>query len=247
MKKNTRVFKKNNFAKIYLRVMAVFIVIISCFLAFYWFFLDSFEKTNPENAASQVFRQYFYELAFNKLFHYEKPFISKLETLDNYTAYLNEKAQGGERRYLHVKTDYDTDDIRNYIVFSGNEKFAEFVLKKRMRFNTQIWKLSYIISAYKKFDTFNIVVPEGSAVFVNSISLDRSYKTSAAVKTPLAGAHDIYTIAGLIKEPVVEVPFAVKNQHDVVFSHPRLDLADKMVKQVRLAAARAADKQHMLA
>jgi len=195
----------NKFAKIYLIVMAVFLTALMCFFTIYWFNLDTFEKSNPENVAAKIFKYYFYELAFNKLYELEKPFLSKLETFDNYVAYLSDKTKGGEFRYLHVETDIDSDDVKRYFVFSDNDKFAEFELKRSTRFGKQIWKISFIISAYKKFDTFKIIVPEGQEVFVNDKLLDKNYKTGAAVQNHLAGSQDIYTIEGLISEPLVEV------------------------------------------
>ena len=202
LRKKTKVFTKK-FTKVYLIATACAAAVIIGWFALFWLFLDSYEKSVPENVASQVFGMYFSEQSADKLYAREKSSLSEFETLSSYAAYFSEKAAGGAMRMHSVPS--SAEDIKRYAVFSGNSRFAEFELKQSAGFRMQIWKLSDISVDYDYFETFDIVVPAGYAVYVNGSRAGGTHKTEAEVQTLLAGLNDIYTIEGLLAEPAVEV------------------------------------------
>jgi len=199
----------NNFRKVYLISLAVLTAVIVCWLVFIWLRLDTYEKSMPENAAKQVFNQYFKELAFDKLLSQEVTYISKLETLANYTAYLTERAGGGERNFIQIPDDAEQSDadIKRYVVFSDNTGIAEFELKEQAGFFGRVWKLSGVRTVFENTDELKIIVPSGYEIFVNNKSAGENYKTSAGLFSAMAGTYDIYTISGLIAKPIIEVRF----------------------------------------
>jgi len=192
------------FKKAFLISLSVLAASVVCWLAFLWLRLDSYEKSMPDNAASRVFNQYFNELAFGKLFALEKPNLSSLETLENYTAYLNDRA-GGQRNFVNIP--YDAQDTRKYVVFAGGAGFAEFELVKRAGFFNDIWEFSKVATIFDIIEEFKITAPAGSSVYVNSKLVGENYKTGSGLSCPMAGNYDVYTISGLIAKPVVEAQY----------------------------------------
>ena len=200
----------DKFKRIYFSALAVLTVVIICWLVFIWLRLDSYEKSIPENTAKQVFNQYFKELAFDKLLAQEVSFISKLETLENYTAYLTERAGSGGRNFIKIPEDAElqTADIKRYVVFSDNTGIAEFELKEQPGIFGKVWRLSGVRTVYKNLDELKVIVPAGCDVYVNKKHVSKDYKTSAGIFSAAAGTYDIYTISGLIAKPVIEARFS---------------------------------------
>jgi len=198
----------NIFRKIYFTTLAVLSAVIVCWLVLIWLRLDTYEKSMPENAAKQVFNQYFKELAFNKLLAEEVTYISKLETLENYSAYLTERAGNVERNFIQIPEDAQgapaSAGIKRYVVFSDNTGIAEFEMIEKSGIFGKIWKLSGVRTIYKNLDEVKIVVPSGYDVYVNNKSVGTNYKTGADLFSATAGNYNIYTIPGLIAEPVIE-------------------------------------------
>ena len=134
-------------------------------------------------------------------------YISKLETLENYTAYLTERAGSGERNYIKIPDDaeYPEAGVKRYVVFSDNTGIAEFELKEKSGIFGKFWKLSGVRTIFKNIDELKIIVPASYNVFINGKSVDENYKTSAGLSSAMAGTYDIYTISGLIAKPIIEV------------------------------------------
>ena len=203
----------DTFKKIYFTALIILTAAIACWLVFIWLRLDSYEKSLPENAAKQVFNQYFKELAYNKLLAKEVTDISKLETLANYTEYLNERAGDGERNFIKRPEDAEQPEalseagVKRYVVFSDNSGIAEFELKEQLGIFGRIWKLSWVRTIYRNLDEIKIVVPEGYNVYVNKKSVGKNFKTGAGLFGAAAETYDIYTIPGLIAKPVIEARF----------------------------------------
>jgi len=193
------------FRKIYFILMAVAAFGIVCWFMFLWLRLDTYEKSMPENMAARVFEQHFSELAFDKLYEWEKPFLSELETLEHYTAYMSEKVGNGERSYRILPE--STETLKKYMVLAGNDIFAEFELEQRSGLFGLIWELAGIATISERIETFNIVVPVGRAAFVNGKQVSDSYKTADGIDSPLMGRYDTYTVSNLIARPEVGVRF----------------------------------------
>jgi len=194
--------KPNKFKKIYITSVAALTAVILGVFVYLWVNLDIFEKSSPENVAFHVFNQCFRELAFDKLFALEKSSVSDLETLDNYTAYLTKKAGSGERNFRNISS--DLSGVRKYAVFTDGVGFAEFELTERKGIFSPVWEFSAVRAVYENINAFDIVAPAGSDVYVNGKRLDKNYIKSAGLFSVMAGAHDIYTVSGLIGEPVIE-------------------------------------------
>jgi len=192
------------FKKAYLVMLAVLSALIVCWLVFVWVNLNIYEKSNPGNVASSVFNQYFRELDFDKLFAMERSSFSELETLDNYTAYLKQRAGTGSRNFISVPLSEDTEGVKKYVVFTESAGFAEFELKEKAGVFGKVWELSSVRTVFDKINAFNIVVPSGSSVHVNGRHVSANYKTGDKIFCEMAGVHDIYTISGLAARPVVE-------------------------------------------
>ena len=195
------------FRKVYFAALAFLTVIIVCWLVLIWLRLDTYEKSNPENAAKQVFNKYFKELAFNKILAQEVTYISKLETLENYSAYLTERAGSGERNFIRIpdSAEQTAADIKRYVVFSENTGIAEFELKERTGIFGKLWKLSGVRTVFKNIEEIKIIIPSGYNIYINKKSVGDNYKTGADLSGAVAGTYDIYTISGLIAEPIIEV------------------------------------------
>ena len=194
---------KGKFKKVYLFGMTAACIGIICWLVFFWLRLDAFEKSIPENVASQIFSQYFEGSDFQKLYQWEKSSFSDLESSSNYTAYLLEKAGGREMRLQSIRAVFD--DTKKFAVFSGGDIFAEFELRQDDGFFGKIWELSGVNTFIRTIEPFEIIVPEGYSVLVGGMPVSQSYKSSSAVQCIFAGSHDIYTIENMISHPVVEV------------------------------------------
>ena len=190
------------FGKIYFTSLAVLTAGISLWLLFIWLRLDAYEKSIPENAAKLVFNKYFKELAFDKLLARESSYVSKLETLDNYAAYIKERAGSGERNFIKIPE--DSEGIRKYVVFADAVGFAEFEMKERNGLFGKVWRLSGVRTVYNSIDTIKVVVPTGCDVYVNNKAAGSNYKTGAGISGVMSGKYDIYTISELIAVPVIE-------------------------------------------
>jgi len=204
----------NKFRKIYFTSLIVLTAGILCWLVIVWLRLDTFEKSKPDNVASQVFNRYFKELAFEKLFELEKSSVSEFETLANYTVYLIDRAGSGEKSFLSISE--DIQGIKKYVVLSDTSGFAEFSLAERAGFFGNIWELSSVRTVYDNNNVFKIVVPAQCDVFINNKPVGEKYKTGDSVKCVMAGTHDIYTVSELIAIPVVEAQIN-KHSKNIVF------------------------------
>ena len=198
--------KTTNFKKIYFSTMAVLTAVIVFWLVFIWMRLDTYENSIAENAAKRVFNQYFKELAFNKLLELEVTYVSKLETLENYTAYLTERAGSGERKFAKIQEDPENPSpgIKRYVVFSDNTGIAEFELKEQAGIFGKAWKISGVHTVFENIEEIKIIAPAECDVFVNNKSVGKNYKTSAGLSSAMSGTYDIYTLSGLIANPVIE-------------------------------------------
>ncbi|MCL2184440.1 MAG: hypothetical protein FWB86_01105 [Treponema sp.] len=204
----------NKFRIVYFISLVVLTALIFCYLVIIWQRLNTFEKSKPENVASSVFNQYFREFAFNKLFALEKSSVSEFETLNNYTAFLNERAGSGERNFINIPE--ETEGIKKYVVYSDGVGFAEFELKERKSAFGLIWELSNVSTIFDNTDSFEVVVPAGSNVQINGKKAGDNNKTGAGLTNAMSGTYDIYTISRLIAKPIVEVHSGSRSR-DVIF------------------------------
>ena len=209
------------FGKIYLALTAVLTAGIACWLVLLWLRLDVYENSVPENAAAQVFNRYFKELAFDKLFALEKSAVSKLETVDSYTAYVTEKAGSGKRNFIKIPEDMElpadfSAAEKKYLVFADGVRFAEFGLEEKTGVFGKTWKLSGIRTIFDTADTYTVAVPVGCDVYVNGKPLGDDSKTGNGLSGVMAGTYDIYTISGLIARPVIDAKIN-KRSIDVTF------------------------------
>lgn len=213
------------FAWIYALAMTTCIGALLFGLVLFWDFLDSYEKSLPDGTAKQVFAEFFTELEKDKLYEWQKPFVSELETFANYSAYMDEKVLNGAMSYRNIIT--GKAEIKKYAVFSAEGKFAEFELSQIETSGKKAWVLSGIKTVFDKLEGFDIVVPAQSIVYVNGNIVEANHISGSILTNEIVGIEDVYTIENLIAQPVVEAQFTDGSWRELAYNSETKEYADK--------------------
>ena len=206
--------KLSAFKRFLIIYAAVLVVLIALGLVLLHSFLKDYESGRPANTMDTL------------VTHIEKGdvgewidkcgLLSEFETQQIVTDYFNDIFTGKQISYKKKAGEY-SESKPVYVLYAGNDKIASVSLdesKKNMHKFTE-WKISSIdfnVNA-KDNHAVNVMVPKGSRVELNGVSVSESYITGESevdlckhigdyVNVPL---NEVYEISGLFAAPQVKV------------------------------------------
>ncbi len=204
------------FFKIYLAVVAFFILLLIVASVILWTFLDAYETTRPKHVAQQVFETHFKNGSIGALidrFPSEDMLFESAESINN----------GVKQRYDTQKFEYfpvstNVDGSEKYAVASEGKRLAYFTVSptdKKASYGFKFYELSSAEVFFASYGTVSVKVPKGYKLTINGIEVDKKFISKADIEgasckympnDSVKGVmYDMYTVKGLVFEPTIKV------------------------------------------
>lgn len=206
--------KMSLFSKIYLSVAAFFIILLIVAAFVFWFFLEAFEATRPDNIAKSFFNESFKAGTIGYLVEQYAPEMLKFENKDSIDREFRENYDLTKLNFFSTTSLQDGSE--KYTVTYNNSEFAGFMLSpdKEEGFGFKNYKITDVNFTFERNTEVSVLVKKGSKLRVNGIDVDASYIAETDIQD-VSYSHmpkgvegimyDKYTIPGLIFEPEVKV------------------------------------------
>ncbi len=203
----------SKFAKIYMAVICVFVVVLVVTASVLWAVLDAYESTRPKHVAQEVFDNYFLSLDMEKLLEHGQ-IGNDFETDDKKSYVLYKQLKDKELQYFSVSRD---EQSQKYAVTADGARIAYFTLVKdneKQGFGFLGYRLSNIELFAAKPINKTILVPEGYVLTINSLPVGEEYLTKTKVPHEKneylpSGADGLflneYTVLDFCEEPQITV------------------------------------------
>ncbi len=194
------------FYTIYFSLIVLFIVSLTVFLLWLSTWVSDYNSKIPETVSENFFSETFENLDTDRIIKLSGIVVSEFETQNAVSNYIKSNIKS-PLSYTSVAS--GDDDVKRYIVKSGEYKVADFELVKKDDEWTPDKVNLHLPSGSKK--TFSVL--STSTLMINGKAVSSSYETS---RTPHESAEYLpenvtapewvtYTVDGLFGEPVFEV------------------------------------------
>lgn len=208
--------KMSLFFKIYLSVVAFFVLLLIAASIVLWTYLDAYETTRPKHVAKEVFETYFKNGEIGAL-------IDKFPSEDMYFESAESINNGVKERYDTQKFEYfpvstDTDGSEKYAVASEGKRLAYFTVSptdKKASYGFKYYELSSAEMFFTSYGTVSVKVPKGFKLSINGIEVAEKFISEADIEgvsckympnDSVKGVmYDMYTVKGLVFEPTIKV------------------------------------------
>ena len=202
------------FWKIYIGIVVVLLLLIHGALVWVYGFLKDYEAAQPVHVAEEIFNTYFADFSPEEYLELCNDTVTKYETKENLTAYLDTLTKDAEITYHSVST--GMQDTLQYVVRAGDTKFASFTLEEDTESDSRFTQykpgdFALYTDAKTKVD---VEIPTGYTLYLNGVEVTRDYIVEEGIPTPSCdhmpeGVNGItlekYRVTGFIQPPSVEV------------------------------------------
>ncbi len=205
--------KMSRYMKIYLSVIAFFVVVLIAAAIVLWNLLSAYEQTRPKHVAKQVFEEYFASMKIGQLIEMYSPELLVFETTDSFNQKYAETVKSEDFDYFSVSADEQGNE--QYAVSYQNKRVAYFTVsptEKEASFGFKYYELTDAEVFLEKYPAINVRLPQGSTLTVNGLVIDEKYISEKDIKDvsfdympkDVKGImYDKYTVDGLLFEPVI--------------------------------------------
>ncbi len=178
-KKRSRLYTKIFYSFYALTVVALF---VAMFMASRYVneYVRSYEAAQPKYVASAA-AQPFYEHDYDTLAQYVNQDIFRVESREDYAAYMDRQLEG---RFISYSEVFSGDEnLKQYTVRADDMKIGEFTLKHSSedKFGFWRWSLDSVRVESPQSQTYTVNVPAGSAVYVNGKALTEEDMTRSGI------------------------------------------------------------------
>lgn len=199
------------FYKIYIPVVAFFIIVIIVGTFIINGLLAEYESIHPKNEADRIFEKYYNDRGFDALAELCKDSYP-LETSGNIANYLRENY--GNTEEMSCTSGSKRDGLFTYIVKLGDYKISSFTLKERSERSKHGWTMyeEGDFRLFLKTESVSVIAPAGYSVAVNSTELFDGYISEKDLpgegdnllpKGVEGVKYTKYTIDGLLADPEI--------------------------------------------
>ena len=206
--------KMSLFSKIYLSVIAFFLILLVVAAFVLWSFLKTYEATRPDNIAKNFFDESFKAGNIGHLVEQYAPEMLKFENKDSIDREFKENYDLSQLNFFATASFPDGGE--QYTVAYNNSEFAGFTLypDKEEGFGLKTYKLTDVEFTFESNSEVSVLVEKGSRLKINGIDVDASYISETDIedisyshmpKNVEGIVYDKYTVSGLIFEPEVTV------------------------------------------
>ncbi len=230
------------FYKIYFIAVAVFVVLLCVFLVLLNGFISDYNKGIPETVSEQFFQNTFVKLDAEKIIEMSGLEPCEFETAEDVKAFVEDKLSSN-LTYTSISS---TGDNKNYIVKSGDYKYASFSLSKDK--NDDYYPSSVELHLPKE-NKVSCKILNTSTLYINGKAVDKKYVTATEEYTPAQHLPDgverpewlIYNVDGLTKAPDINVTDRNGNKptleevdgimcEQIVYDEQEPEIVDRIVK-----------------
>lgn len=210
--------RKSTFWKVYRIILLVLLLIVIGVWILLWLFLNSYEKSQPDNVVNDIIKL-FEKGDAKSLSKYVKLENKNINNTESIIPIINNNIRDGKYSY-YVDTTNSTNKKMVYTINKNKQKFVKLTLsldKRRRIFNGKIWKPSNIDKLIGEPSDITVSVPidatettiNGYKLSDNELTINEFYPDELLplkdynVLTPLKK----YTVKGIYGEPNIEVTY----------------------------------------
>ncbi len=205
--------KMSLFTKVYISVVACFMVLLVAVSGFLWSVLSAYENTRPKHTAQEVFEEYFLSKDTDALLSIGT-MGNNFESQQIKEQVLREQLNNKQLQYFSVSKD---ETSQKYAVTADGVRVAYFTLSKKEHknlFGFYGFSLEFIELFAPNNINKKILVPEGYVLTINSMAVDEQYITNKKIAHHTneylpSGEEGLYlneyTVSGFCNEPDIKV------------------------------------------
>lgn len=186
-------------------------------------YLESYESARPEYVAEEYFCELFLEDNYNTLYSKLDLATEGVISAEEFDLYFKSKV--GEGKITYEERSAGLSGNSKYAVLLDGEEIGGFLLEPSGEKNEagfDLYKKSTVNIEFDQRDAYIVRVQKGSAVYVNGVLLDESFKTDEG--TLITGDYEIYSVVGFYNPPVFSAKinsedcYIIKTATDRVFT-----------------------------
>ncbi len=206
--------KMSLFTKIYISVVAFFLVLLIAAGTVLWFFLDTFEITRPNYTAQKIFTDCFKSGNIGQLVKEYSPEQLKFEDEQSLNREFKEQYDLSKLNYFSFESGQNGEEV--YVVSYDGAKLADFTLapNEHKGFGMRDYALVGAKLYLTQSEAVSVLVRKGCTLKLNGITVDSSYIAEPDIKdasydhmpTGIEGIlYDKYTVSEFLFEPEITV------------------------------------------
>ena len=220
--------KMSRYMKIYLSVLAFFVVLLIIAAIILWNLLSAYEETRPKHVAKKVFDDYFTSMKIGQLIEAYEPEKLEFETVEGFNQKYAETVDPKGFDYFSVSVDEQGNE--QFAVSYDNKRIAYFTVsptEKEASFGFNYYELTDAEVFVAGYPDVSVVLPKGGVLTVNGKKLEEKYISEKDIKDKsydympkdVEGIlYDKYTVSGLLFEPTVSATDKDGNKLDLVYN-----------------------------
>ncbi len=205
--------RMSRYMKIYLCVVAFFVIVLIVACIILWKLLAAYEQTRPRYVAEQVYNEYFTSEKVGQLVNTYSPEMLKFETVESFNEKFCDRIKTEKLEFFSVSSDGQGNE--QYAVACENKRVAYFTVSqndKEAGFGFKHYELSDAEVFLSAQPDLVVKLPKNSVLSINGQTVDNSYITETDIKDAsydympknVEGImYDKYTVKDLLFEPVI--------------------------------------------